>query len=475
MNIDDYIKQPIEIKKELLKFFNPKDELIIFDIGACEGEDSIRYSNLFPNSKVFAFEPLPDNYRKIQENIKRYKKTNIFPYKEALSDEVGNATFYVSSGKPDGINQDENWDYGNKSSSLLEPTTKLKQIHNWLKFEDQISVQANTIVNFAKTNNLNYIDFMHIDVQGAELMVLEGAKEYHSKIKIIWLEVENLELYKQQPLKRQIEHYMKQNGFYKLKDTVNKIAGDQLYINRDLLPNNTCMFIKIIDNLRALVRNYFQSPKVSYSQTGEDLIVKFILDSLKIKHPKYLDIGTYHPKNINNTYLFYRNKGKGVCIEADPLLHKKIKSKRRRDICLNVGIGIEDSDSSEFYIMTSKTLNTFSKEEAEKYVSFGNEKIEKIIKVPIVNINDIVEKYFSNELNFVSLDIEGIDEQVIKSFNFNDKRPEVFCIETINYTENNSEAKNEEIINFMKSKNYIVFADTYINTIFVDYEKWKNR
>lgn len=473
MDRKEYIDQPLEIQKELLAFFKPDDELVIFDIGACEGEDSIRYANLFPNSKIFCFEPLKDNYSIIIENIKKYGKNNIFPFNEALSNLVGTSVFHVSSGKPAGVNENEDWDYGNKSSSLLEPAKNLKKHYTWLEFNHQHEVKTNTLKNFAMEQHLNSIDIIHLDVQGAEMMVLEGASDFLGKIKMIWMEVENLELYQGQPLKKSIESFMKSMHFYKIKDTVNKISGDQLYVNTHYFPEE-----KFTGKIKTLLgKLFFRYPsfKKSYAQTGEDLIIHFIFHSLKIEKPFYLDIGTYDPCNINNTYFFYRKGARGVCVEPDPCLFKRIQQKRPGDICLNAGIGLENSKNADFYIMSTKTLNTFSKQEAEKYVSFGRQKIEKIIQIPLININHLVKEYFNGPINLVSIDIEGFDEQVVRSFDFSQKRPEVFCVETINYTENNTETKNPGLIEYMQINGYMVFADTYINTIFVDEKKWKNR
>ena len=216
-------------------------------------------------------------------------------------------------------------------------------------------------------------------------------------------------------------------------------------------------------------------PQISYSQSGEDLIVSFIFMWLKIKEVTYLDIGAHHPTWLSNTYLFYRNGFRGVLVEADPYLHAQLQRKRPRDLCLSVGIGVGENREADFYVMTTRTLNTFSCEEAHKNQSYGNEKIERTIKVPLVSVNEIIHKHFNAPPNFVSLDVEGLDLKILQDFDFERCRPEVFCIETLTYTENSSERKIDEIIVFMLSKNYFVYADTFINTIFVDNIKWLNR
>jgi FkbM family methyltransferase len=217
--------------------------------------------------------------------------------------------------------------------------------------------------------------------------------------------------------------------------------------------------------------------KSSYSQTGEDVIVDFIFEQLKINKPTFLDIGAHHPFYINNTFLFYKKGFYGVNIEPDPLLIRAFEKYRPNDKNLNIGIGfLDDTQEADFYLMSVKTLNTFLKEEAQKYQSSGAHKIEEVIKVPLVSCNKIIELYFgATAPNFVSIDVEGLDFEIIKSFDFKKFRPEIFCIETLTYSENNSEKKLNNIINYVCSKDYMIFADTYINTIFVDKVSWQKR
>ena len=53
-------------------------------------------------------------------------------------------------------------------------------------------------------------------------------------------------------------------------------------------------------------------PQISYSQSGEDLIVKHIFENLGVKKPSYLDIGAYHPFHLNNTVIFYLSGSHGI-------------------------------------------------------------------------------------------------------------------------------------------------------------------
>ncbi|MBD1906677.1 FkbM family methyltransferase [Funiculus sociatus GB2-A5] len=227
---DDYIKMPSPIEKELKILFNTHSKLTIFDIGSCEGEDSIKYAKLFPNSKIYSIEALPKNLPILYTNLEKYSTKNVEVLPVALSDKRGKAAFYVSSGNPDNLSRSNDWDYGNKSSSLLPPDQHI-QYWPWCKFNEVIEVETDTLNNVCKYYNIEVIDFLHMDVQGAELKVLKGAGKFLKKIKVIWLEVEHISLYQGQPLKKEVENFMRENGFFKIKDTVNKVTGDHLYLN----------------------------------------------------------------------------------------------------------------------------------------------------------------------------------------------------------------------------------------------------
>jgi len=163
-------------------------------------------------------------------NISKYPGSRIKTFQLALSNVDGVADFFVSSGSPEGV-EDTDWNFGNKSSSLYPPEPSYKQ-NEWLRFENKIEVQTQTISSFCKEQSIQKIDFIHMDVQGAELNVLEGAEDKLSSIDAIWLEVENVSMYKGQPLRKDIEKFMKRSKFIKILDTsIFGVAGDQLYIN----------------------------------------------------------------------------------------------------------------------------------------------------------------------------------------------------------------------------------------------------
>jgi len=247
---DEYIKQPSAIEKELKTLFEDNRPLIFFEIGACEGEDSVKYARLFPDAMIYSFEPLPGNFKLIKNNLVKYNITNVFPVNIALSDAAGEAEFYVSSAN--NADNPGNWDYGNKSSSLLAPEKHI-EIIDFIEFNEKIKIKTTTIDAFCRDNEIKAIDFVHLDVQGAELMVLKGARAHLNSIKAIWLEVSKVSLYKDQPLEREVFNFMGDNGFVLAKNKVDGITGDQLYVNKRHIPQD------IMDKLSYRDGNFFRS------------------------------------------------------------------------------------------------------------------------------------------------------------------------------------------------------------------------
>jgi FkbM family methyltransferase len=214
--------------------------------------------------------------------------------------------------------------------------------------------------------------------------------------------------------------------------------------------------------------------QLTYSQSGEDLILWQLLYKLNIKQPTYLDIGANHPAYISNTYFFYLRGSKGVCVEPNPYLYKKLKRIRRKDVIINAGVGVTETDYADFYLFPNHAhgLSTFSKEEADYWEKVGMKnlgkiKYEKIIQVPLLSINTIIQNNFRVVPDFISLDVEGLDLKILQSLNYKLYAPKIMCVETLLYDQEQNESKNLIIIDYLKEKGYEIYADTHINTIFI--------
>lgn len=214
----------------------------------------------------------------------------------------------------------------------------------------------------------------------------------------------------------------------------------------------------------------------SYSQCGEDTIISFLLNWIGEKEVRYLDLGANDPIHFSNTYRFYKAGWSGVLVEPDPGLAEKIRAVRPRDICLETAVGVTTESTASFYRMTADTLSTTLATTAEKYERDSEHRLERVSKVGCVHINQLLSDCFGGKPpTFVSLDVEGLDFKILEAWDFDLFRPPVFCVETLTYSQKGNSEKVHEIFDVMKKNGYMVYADTFINTVFVSGAAWSGK
>ena len=216
-----------------------------------------------------------------------------------------------------------------------------------------------------------------------------------------------------------------------------------------------------------LARN--KSGERSFSQAGEDLIVKFALQYLGIRSITYLDIGANDPIRLNNTYLFYLRGCKGVLVEPNVALCERLRAVRPRDMTLAAGIGVTAAREAEYFIMTNPALNTFSRQEVDHQAkaSKGAISVKEVIKMPLLNINDVMAEHFQGAPTFLSVDTEGLDLAILMSIDYTRFRPKVICAETLL---SSTTTTRPEIREFMATQGYVDRGGSFVNTIFIDFE-----
>lgn len=246
-----------------------------------------------------------------------------------------------------------------------------------------------------------------------------------------------------------------------------QLSGNKLMNIRSILKKY--ISVQTRNKLRALQPSFLLK-KISYSQSGEDIIISFLLDMICGKGSKrYLDIGANHPFHLSNTALLYKNGGRGTLVEPDPYFAKLLRKKRSGDKVLECGVHFSGDESADFYVMDSPTLNTFSEQEMQRYVSMGH-KVSNKLKVNLLDINHILE--LAGPLDFFNIDIEGLDYIILQMIDFKKHRPKCICVETIAYETSKEPEKMKALISYMNVNNYILYADTFINSIFVDKQEW---
>lgn len=214
--------------------------------------------------------------------------------------------------------------------------------------------------------------------------------------------------------------------------------------------------------------------KNSYSQCGEDLIIDFILLCTRGTEQKgnYIDIGAHHPTYLNNTFLFYKKGWTGI--NVDPIRENidLFHSKRPKDTNVCAGVG-DKSENKEFYVTNPPTLSTFDKNALDSIVNNGH-KLSRVDIVEFLAVNDLISKYaIIDDIDLMTIDVEGNEFEIINSFITNGIHPKILVCETVEYSPVLQNAKKDNaLIQKISELGYLVYADTFINTIFVHKGFW---
>lgn len=203
--------------------------------------------------------------------------------------------------------------------------------------------------------------------------------------------------------------------------------------------------------------------KRSYSQAGEDMIV---WAELGLRSGFYVDVGAYHPKQFSNTYYLYKKGWRGIVVEPNADMCRAFQKSRRRDVVLNVGVG-EKEGQETYFMFTDPAVNTFDRETAKKNLAVGREMVGKK-KVVVMSLKSILGKHLSREqkIDLLSIDAEGMDEQVLSSNDWEKYRPRVVITEDLDFDWRN--VKKSAVSKMMIELGYRLVGMTPYSLIFKD-------
>lgn len=94
--------------------------------------------------------------------------------------------------------------------------------------------------------------------------------------------------------------------------------------------------------------------------------------------------------------------------------------------------------------------------------------VKEVVKMPLLGINYVISEYFTECPDFISIDVEGWDLQILRTLDFERYNPAVFCVETLAYQPDGSTYKAEEVYDFLNSQGYFPYKETHANTIFLN-------
>lgn len=216
--------------------------------------------------------------------------------------------------------------------------------------------------------------------------------------------------------------------------------------------------------LKALYKAFISpsKPKKSYSQFAEDLLIQLFLRD-QVVEKFYVDVGCHHPRRGSNTFLLYQKNWNGLLVDLEKEKVLACQLARPRDKVILAAVS-DKEQLVDIYspkkFSTNTTINVDGVVDKDGYVKIG--------EIQTRTLNSILDEIKAPK-NFalLSIDVEGVDFQVLKSINLNEYRPHVICIECWESSDGIAAIIAGDIYQHLIKQGYELKAWLGLSTIFV--------
>jgi len=224
------IAEPVS-EPHLIKFLaiaapysDPRRISSIVELGARDCGVTRALSALFPQAHVHSFECNPDTLPVCR--LAAATMPNVTFVEKAVGDTDGEVAFFPID--PDRTVTE--WSDGNPGASSLFRASGKYPVESYV--QNEIRVSSTTLETYMRTNTIESIDLLWMDIQGAELMALQGMRDRIREVQAIITEVEFLEIYSGQPLFDDLLAYLHSHGFrLRALTSATGYSADALFLN----------------------------------------------------------------------------------------------------------------------------------------------------------------------------------------------------------------------------------------------------
>lgn len=199
----------------------------------------------------------------------------------------------------------------------------------------------------------------------------------------------------------------------------------------------------------------------SYSHEGEDMVLRKIFENRNSGF--YVDVGAHHPQRFSNTCFFYELGWKGINIDPLPGGMAAFNKLRPRDINLEIGI-CDSEEELIYYEFKEPALNTFSKELGEQR-KLRNCEIIREERRKVSTLYKVLDEHMKHgqTVDFLSIDVEGLEMKVLTSNVWDRYRPDIILIECLDF--DLSRPETHPVYIYLTNIGYRIIAMT-MNTLF---------
>jgi FkbM family methyltransferase len=183
--------------EDIKKKFIDNSPRVILEVGSRDLDQSIEFTQAFPNARVIAFEPNPEIIDLCRHKQLNYPNIELYEY--AISDQEGIIDFYVT----------DRW-LNAGASSMLTPSENFLPGLNWKKIS---GIQSRRLDSVLTEIGVDSVDIVWMDVQGVELRALKSMGKFLENVKMIHTEAAPKAYYQGHILKNELEDFLTENNF----------------------------------------------------------------------------------------------------------------------------------------------------------------------------------------------------------------------------------------------------------------------
>lgn len=204
-----------------------------------------------------------------------------------------------------------------------------------------------------------------------------------------------------------------------------------------------------------------------YSQHGEDYLLWGFFKQKS--QGLYIDVGAFDGRYLSNTYSFYKAGWKGICVDANPEYFEFCTKYRQNDILINAVCSGTENTKVDFLcdptgLYSSKISSPEKLDEIKARLEKNNIPNKNITSkaIPSITLDTILTKNLAPEakIDFISIDVEGAELEVLKGFNIEKWHPSVIIIEA------NDDDLQKATLEYLDTKKYILARKLGVNLIF---------
>lgn len=209
--------------------------------------------------------------------------------------------------------------------------------------------------------------------------------------------------------------------------------------------------------------------KVTYSQLGEDCVLfELLINRLKILKGYYVDLGCFHPRKYSNTFVLTLLGWKGLNVDASHFSIEQFNLERPNDTNIWSGVIGPNTDNQlvDYYKFNPPAASTLSKTQAEIWQNQFHWRLLEVCKVNAQGVNQLIHNHKppGQSIDYLNIDIEGLDQEIILNLDFTRYKPRVISVE-IHFTDITKISDNP-VFKRLSTEGYKIFSIILMTYIF---------